>query len=201
MADTVQLFNPNDGITGRDGGPYLDVEQAKRDEDVRAAKEDREPDYENMSANAGIPLQTAREQLASVNVNNLPSMDGAPVANTLMGSAVDNDELPIQAWAEVEVPDDENEVEVGVLKSPDSLADQPNVGDDEVNPLDTDDDVDVAERQRAENEREGTYSTTDTGENPNSGSLKNESTNTPSDVDGESGTSETDSNLPPLTKY
>lgn len=78
-SDTVQLFNPNDGVTGRDGGPYLDQVEAVRAEQIRAQKENREPDLVNPPATAGIPLNTARQQLYTLEVNNLPSQSSRNV--------------------------------------------------------------------------------------------------------------------------
>lgn len=63
------LYNPNDRLTGRDGGPYLDQVQAEQDEILRAKREGREPDFENLQANAGIPLSTAAQLLKVVDVN------------------------------------------------------------------------------------------------------------------------------------
>jgi hypothetical protein len=77
MADEKPLFNPNDGFTGRDGGPYLDEVQAQESERRRAVVEDREPDLENPGANAGIALATAAEMLAKQNVNSAPSKQNA----------------------------------------------------------------------------------------------------------------------------
>lgn len=63
------LFNPNDGITGRDGGPYLDEVEAVEAEKRRAKVEGREPDLDNPPASAGIALSTAAQMLATVEVN------------------------------------------------------------------------------------------------------------------------------------
>ena len=69
----VDLFNPNDNVTGRDGGPYLDEVEARNAEARRAVVEKREPDFDNPPATAGIPLLTGG-RIAHVNgVNNLPS--------------------------------------------------------------------------------------------------------------------------------
>lgn len=67
------LYNPNDNVTGRDGGPYLDEVEARNAEARRAVVEDREPDFDNPPATAGIPLVTAGRQAHVVGVNNLPS--------------------------------------------------------------------------------------------------------------------------------
>lgn len=75
MGDTTPLYNPNDGLTGRNGGPYLDEVQAMQDEVRRAKIEGREPDSDNPGPNAGIQLSTAAQMLATLNVTNNPSMD------------------------------------------------------------------------------------------------------------------------------
>lgn len=77
MGDTIPLFNPNDGLTGRNGGPYLDEVQAQQDEIRRAKVEGREPDLDNPGANAGIQLSTAAQMVAALTVTNNPSMERA----------------------------------------------------------------------------------------------------------------------------
>lgn len=61
--DTVDVgfYNAQDGVKGRDGGPYLDYEQRFRAEQIRARFEDRdEPVYgENVPAHVGTQLVTA----------------------------------------------------------------------------------------------------------------------------------------------
>lgn len=103
MAESKLLFNANDGFTGRDGGPYLDLEQAREAEKQRALVEGREPDYENPPANAGILLQTGDKQAATIGVNNLPSQEGRGVVNNglLFKDAVDNDDSLLQSWGEI----------------------------------------------------------------------------------------------------
>lgn len=115
MVDAKPLYNPNDGFTGRDGGPYLDLEQAKVAETHRALVEGREPDYDNVPATAGIPLQTAEKQFATIGVNNLPSQSdrGVVDAHTMFDGAVNSDdnllqpagELPAAAWEEKTNPE------------------------------------------------------------------------------------------------
>lgn len=62
MADSsVPLYNTNDGLTGRDGGPYLDQEEMRIAEERRAKVEGRKPDYDNPGPTAGIQLRTAAE--------------------------------------------------------------------------------------------------------------------------------------------
>lgn len=97
------LYNPNDRLTGRDGGPYLDQEQAKAAEVIRAQREGREPDLENPGAYAGIPLSTADQLLKAVDVN-VPSQIHTTheEADRMFRSAADSDNLMQQAD---EIPD------------------------------------------------------------------------------------------------
>lgn len=76
----VSLYNVNDGLTGRDGGPYLDEEMDRNAETVRARIEGREPDYDNPGSTAGTVLVTAGTLLANNGVNNLPSTDNSAEA-------------------------------------------------------------------------------------------------------------------------
>ena len=76
MAGTP-IYNPNDGLVGRDGGPYLDEEQARNDEIRRARVEGREPDFDKPSANAGIQLSTAGQMLATLTTQGAPSREQA----------------------------------------------------------------------------------------------------------------------------
>lgn len=69
-----KLYNPNDNITGRDGGPYLDLVEAEQAEKRRAQVEDRKPS-EDFVASAGIPLVTGEQLLPTASVNNLPSQN------------------------------------------------------------------------------------------------------------------------------
>lgn len=63
------LFNPNDGITGRDGGPYLDEVETVEAEKRRAVVENRKPNLTDPPASAGIQLATAAQMLSAVEVN------------------------------------------------------------------------------------------------------------------------------------
>lgn len=54
--ETVDLYNANDGILKRTGGPYLDQLEAEAAEVTRARKEDRDPDLDNPPAYSGTPL-------------------------------------------------------------------------------------------------------------------------------------------------
>lgn len=73
-AEAQKLYNPNDNITGRDGGPYLDLEEARLAEERRAVVEGRKPG-KDLVAPAGIPLVTGAQLLPTASVNNLPSQN------------------------------------------------------------------------------------------------------------------------------
>lgn len=72
----TKLFNPNEGLFGRQGGPFLDDVNRKRQEDIRAYREGREPDYENMQPGVGDQLRT-EEQLLQEQINgvNPPTLE------------------------------------------------------------------------------------------------------------------------------
>lgn len=65
---TEDLYNVNDGIHGRDGGPYLDQEEAKVWEIQQAKREGVEPDLENPRPYPGEVLVN-RHQLVQSFVN------------------------------------------------------------------------------------------------------------------------------------
>jgi hypothetical protein len=103
--DSVLLFNPNDGLTGRDGGPYLDEEEARIAEERRARVEKREPDYDTITATAGIPLTTAAQMIHNINVASLPSKGGVNWVNEAQGMfdrAVNDDENALQPLDEID---------------------------------------------------------------------------------------------------
>lgn len=71
----VAFFNAQDGVKGRDGGPYLDYEERYAAEVRRARLEDREPaEYgENVPAHVGTTLVTAPFVIDNSSTSN-PSM-------------------------------------------------------------------------------------------------------------------------------
>lgn len=71
----VDLYNLNDGVHGRDGGPYLDQEQARTAEKIRARLEDREPDLDNPPPHQGSVLVTADALIANFNNTSLAGDD------------------------------------------------------------------------------------------------------------------------------
>lgn len=52
--DTVNVYNANAGLHGRDGGPYLDEMQSLEHEKVSAAREGVEPNLEKPRPGTGI---------------------------------------------------------------------------------------------------------------------------------------------------
>lgn len=98
MGDTKNLYNPHDGLTGRDGGPYLDQEERRLAEITRAAKEGREPDFDNAPATAGTPLVTAATLVALHN----PASNPSQFANETLPNAVDklaaDESFPVNAF-------------------------------------------------------------------------------------------------------
>jgi hypothetical protein len=87
-AEPVKLYNANDGLTGRDGGPYLDIEEARAAEKRRAFVEDREPDYDNMPLGAGVKLVNAQQLVSVEGVANIPSQSDNPAATEALSAAV-----------------------------------------------------------------------------------------------------------------
>lgn len=86
-----KFFMAQEGMRGRDGGPYLDLVEREAAEIQRAKIEGREPDMENLSAVAGTVLVPIG-QLAD-NLYSNPSMsDPDPLAEA-MGKAIE-DNLP-----------------------------------------------------------------------------------------------------------
>lgn len=59
--ETRDYYLAQDGVTGRDGGPYLDQVEREVAEVHRARAEDREPDLENPGPTAGTVLTTKPE--------------------------------------------------------------------------------------------------------------------------------------------
>lgn len=73
MSEDIKLYNVNDGLTGRDGGPYLDEVEAREAEIRRAQREGRKPDLDKPGPYAGTQL-ISEGQLLSRGV-------GVPIAS------------------------------------------------------------------------------------------------------------------------
>jgi len=93
---TVPLFNPNNGLTGRDGGPYLDEVELVEAERRRAAVEQRKPDYEHPSAIAGVSLVAAGQLRDTLNSNSLPSQAGTDFVQLAVNKTVEDELGPKQ---------------------------------------------------------------------------------------------------------
>lgn len=102
----VALYNANDGVVGRDGGPYLDVVEMENAERVRARKEDREPDYDpaSMASTAGINLVPANRLV--VHHNQVGTVINEDAGTT--GLFLEETAPPVYAEPEVQVPGENN---------------------------------------------------------------------------------------------
>lgn len=76
LVDT-DFFNAQDGLNGRPGGVYLDMQQRVDAELLRAQSEDREADLENPPASAGTTLVTENRLVDNAYSN--PSTAEGPV--------------------------------------------------------------------------------------------------------------------------
>lgn len=99
MAETethkVKFYNVNDGLTGRDGGPYMDQVDAEQAEIVRAKIEGRSPNLKNPPAIAGQVLVTEAQLLASG--GNIP-------ASKQNGFVVEQDGIKAKPVRTIDVP-------------------------------------------------------------------------------------------------
>lgn len=96
-----KLFNVNDGLTGRDGGPYLDEVEMRDAEKHRAAVENRKPDLDNPGSTAGTYLVPGNYLLSQNNVPNIPSQDDKDVLGSALSKAVDGDDFFPRSYGEV----------------------------------------------------------------------------------------------------
>lgn len=120
----VKLYNVNDGLTGRDGGPYLDRVEMHNAETQRAAVEGRDPDYNNLQPTAGVQLVSAGVLINNAGANNVPSQDGSGALAAMVDLAAENTDFPVVSVAsvvggidpgagEAPVPQEDNSVESG----------------------------------------------------------------------------------------
>jgi hypothetical protein len=106
MADvTKPLYNPHDGLTGRDGGPYLDQVERKYAEERRAQVEGREPDFENAPATAGTPLVTSGQLVNMLNPASNPSQQVADPTVVGVELMTKNKDYPLEAATQADFPD------------------------------------------------------------------------------------------------
>lgn len=102
----VALYNANDGVVGRDGGPYLDLVEMERAEVIRARKEDREPetDHAAMASTPGIQLVPANR--LGVHYNQVGTVINEDAGTT--GLFTEETAPPVYAEPEMQVPGESN---------------------------------------------------------------------------------------------
>jgi hypothetical protein len=106
MPDTQNLYNVNDGVYGRDGGPYLDQVEGRQQEERRAALEGREPDYDAHSVSPYVPLVTGDQLIANYNPTTLAGDDQKKFDGEITAPVIATVEVPTED--ELEGDDDEN---------------------------------------------------------------------------------------------
>lgn len=97
--EDVDLYNVNEGVHGRTGGPYLDDVQARAEEDRRALIEGREPNYDDLQPFVGVQLVNKQRLIDGYNSTLIAGDDerkfekdaeiGAPVAATVPAEALE----------------------------------------------------------------------------------------------------------------
>lgn len=100
-----KLYNPHDGLTGRDGGPYLDIVERERAEVARAKVEDREPNFDEAPAIAGTPLVTGAQLAFMANPSSVPSQSSNDPAARAIDAMAENDDFPTTSVTTVEMTD------------------------------------------------------------------------------------------------
>lgn len=107
MGEKQNLYNPHQGLTGRDGGPYLDDEERRLAEIVRAKVEKREPDFDNAPATAGTPLVTAATLVNIANPASNPSQQAADPYAMAVDYLAKDEAFPVEAFSERVKTEDE----------------------------------------------------------------------------------------------
>lgn len=128
--DTKNLYNPHAGVTGRDGGPYLDQEERRLAEIRRAAVEDREPDFDNAPAVAGTPLVTAGQLVNMANPTSNPSQFNADPYALAVDTLAKDESFPVDAFSQRPVTDDEKNADRDVVDPKNNPASPVYVSDD-----------------------------------------------------------------------
>ena len=108
----VKLYDVNEGLKVRTGGPYLDREQRRIAEDERAVIELRAPDYDPPIYGPETRLVTAKDLFENVSILEQPVVVYEVAMNDLVGrdvvSVVSVDVLPVQ----VSIPSDDNVLDI-----------------------------------------------------------------------------------------
>lgn len=132
-----KLFNANDGLTGRDGGPYLDEVEMRDAEKRRAAVENRKPDLENPGPTAGTYLVPGSYLLAQNNVPNIPSQDDKDVVGAALSKHVDGKDFLPKSYGEVPT---QKELDELVAEARENLVESPLPSDSQSKPVPVDED-------------------------------------------------------------
>jgi hypothetical protein len=114
----VAFYASQDGIRGRDGGPYFDYEDRLSAELRRAKAEDREPDLDNPPPTVGTHLVTAAQLTDNIPSN--PSMINAPGLPQAILEHKDNPDFltsPVQVF-DIDVRTEPSEEEVEDAETP-----------------------------------------------------------------------------------
>lgn len=93
--ETVKLYNINDGVHGRDGGPYLDQVQDRLAEQTRAFVEGREPDYENPLPSVGTVLVSEHGLVQAYNNTALAGQDKLKFSGEISAPVKAETEVPV----------------------------------------------------------------------------------------------------------
>lgn len=102
MADDLKLYNPHDGLTGRDGGPYLDQVEREQAEIRRAKAEGRKPNLDKpASPSAGTPLVTGAQLVAMANPQSNPSQTATDSLADFVDAMAENDDFAVTSVASV----------------------------------------------------------------------------------------------------
>lgn len=142
MGDSIPLYNPNDRLTGRDGGPYLDQEEQRKAEERRAVVEGRKPDVKNPPATAGIQLSTAAQMLHTVEVNQPSAFhQTGPQADKMFAAAEKDKETSLKRVSEIPADTVQKPLEKGETPASANVFEPVNDKDED----DEDDDVDSFE--------------------------------------------------------
>lgn len=126
MSDGQPVYNVNDGVFGRDGGPYGDQVDARAAERQRALVENREPETDptKVPAFVGQQLVTKPQLLASYNSTLLAGDDRRPFEGEV--TALEYADVPKYTVAQdaVEVASVDSTVPVVEGVSPEEVSDE-----------------------------------------------------------------------------
>ena len=111
-----KLYNPNDGVQGRQGGPYLDQVHIREAEEQAALREGREPNFKSPSTFGTVPLVTEDQLLrdgvmrGEITAQELRDFNGVKAAALVeRPDAVEEEEVERPDAVEEEEEEDESE--------------------------------------------------------------------------------------------